>query len=61
MVPVEPGLMVPWTGPGETHKAPCMWISASGWASAKALVEAKVPELESARLRLCWAVNPDPG
>ena len=38
-----------------------MWTSASGWASAKVLVEAKALELELARPRLCRAVNPDPG
>ena len=45
----------------EIRKAPYTWISASGWASAKVLVEAKALELDSARLRPCSAANPDPG
>ena len=53
--------MVPRTGLVEIQKAPCTWISASGWASAKVLVEAKVLELESARPHLCRAANLDPG
>ena len=60
VVPVEPGLTVPWTGPEEIWMAPYTSISSSGWASVKVPVEAKALELELACPRLSWVVNPDP-
>ena len=48
MVPVEPDLKVPWTGPEVTLMVPCMLISSSGWASARVLIEARALGLERA-------------
>ena len=61
MVPVEPDLKVPLTGPEATRLVPCRSTSSSNWVSAKVLVEARALGLELAHLRPFRAANPDPG
>ena len=61
MVPVEPDLKVPSTGPEATRLVPYMLTSSSSSVSARVPVEARAPGFKLACLRLFQAVNPVSG
>ena len=61
VVPVEPDLMVPWTGLVAIRREPCMWTSSSWWAFTMAQVAERALGLEPVRPRLIRVTSSDPG